>query len=138
MGSPAVSLAGVLLDGAVAGAEHKAGHVVAAAALALGPVHVGHLHLLQCGGFAAVVAHPSPAAHQRCGGVPQEELREAFGAQADGDDVVGESDGGGEVQDGNVVVVEALLGVVVRVKDDFIHLMFTLTLLILSYVMLPW
>lgn len=42
------------------------------------------------------------------------------------------------MQEGDVVVVEACLGIIVRVKDDPVHLMVTLALIIFASMMLPW
>lgn len=49
VGSAAVPLACILLHGAVSSAEHEAGHLFAAAPLAIGAIHIRHLHLLQRG-----------------------------------------------------------------------------------------
>lgn len=136
--SAAVSLASVLLFGAVPSAEHEAGHVVAAAPLAIGAVHVRHLHLLKRGRLAATKTHPSPATDQRCGGVLHQELGEVFGAEADWDDVVGKGDGCLEAQEGDIMVVLAFLGIIARVADDLVHLMITLGFIISLCVMFPW
>lgn len=98
MWSPTVPLAWVHLFILEAGTEHKACDVVPAALFTRGALHVGDLQLLKLGGLAAKELYPSPSAHQRSPGLPQQILCKVFGAQADGTPLIGQFHWTGKLQ----------------------------------------
>lgn len=113
--APAVPLTGVSGPGVVPGAEHDARDGGAAAALALGSVYEGNLHLLQRFSRVSEVEPLAPAAHCRWGGLLQQGLGESARPHADGPRGSGEGDGFFRVEQGDVVVVHAYAGIVLRV-----------------------
>lgn len=115
VGAPAVALAGVFGLLLIPCTEHEGRDPLAAAVLALGPNRVGNVHLLQAVCRQSQEARPAPAADPRRGGRLYEELRESPGPYADGPDHCGEGDGVFEVNQGDVVIVQASAGVVERV-----------------------
>lgn len=126
MRPPAVALTRVLELRLKAGAEHEGGDVVAAAALAEGALHVGHLQHLQPGGLQPVELEPPPAAHYGRGGGPHQVLNEVLGAQADGAAVGGQLHWRGQPQQSDVMVVLGPLVVVQEVEVLLGHRVVTL------------
>lgn len=112
VGAPTVALAGVFGLVLIPCTEHEGRDPVAAAVLALGPNGEGNVHLLQAVCSPSQEARPPPAADSRRGVRLYEELRESPGPYADGPDGCGEGDGAFEVNQGNVVIVQAYAGVV--------------------------
>lgn len=115
VGAAAVALAGVFGLILIPCAEHVGRDPAAAAALALRLIGEGNLHLLQAVRRQSQEARPAPAADRRRGGRLHEGLREGPGPHADGPDRVGEGDGAFEVNQGDVVIVQASAGIVERV-----------------------
>lgn len=116
VGASTVALAGVFGLVLVPCTEHEGRDPVAAAVLALGPNGEGNVHLLQAVCRQSQEARPAPAADSRRGGGLYEELRESPGPDADGPHCCGEGDGAFEVNQGNVMIVQAYAGVVERVQ----------------------
>lgn len=116
VGASAVALAGVFGLAVISRTEHVGRDPAAAAALTLCLICEGNLHLLQAVSRQAQEARATPAAHRRRGGRLYEEFGESPGPHADGPDCFGEGDGAFEVNQGDVVVVQAYAGVVERVR----------------------
>lgn len=117
VGASAVALTGVFGLIVISRTEHEGRDpAAAAAALTLCLVCEGNSHLLQAVSRQAQEARATPAAHRRWGGRLYEVLGESPGPHADGPHCFGEGDGAFEVNQGDVVVVQAFAGVVERVR----------------------
>lgn len=111
-------------------AEHVGRDPAAAAALTLCLIYERNLYLLQAVSRQAQEARATPAAHRRRGGRLYEEIGESPGPHADGPDCFGEGDGAFEVNQGDVVVVQAQGGIVERVYVQFQNIVIPLCALL--------
>lgn len=108
VGASAVALTGVFGLVVISRTEHVGRDpAAAAAALTLCLICEGNFHLLQAVSRPTQEAHATPAAHRGRGGRLDEEFGESPGPHADGPDCFGEGDGAFEVNQGDVVVVQA-------------------------------
>lgn len=112
MRTTAVPLTGVFGHVIVSSTEHGVADLGAAAVCTVCPVYHRDLHLLQRVRRSAHVAHPTPAADCSRGGRGNEGLSKSLRSDADGTNSGGERDGGFEVQQGDVVVVQTFISVV--------------------------
>jgi len=133
----AVPLAGVFGLVIVPCTEHDWRDPGAAAPLALRPICEGHRDLLQSLSRGAEEARSAPAAHRGRGRRLHEGLDESHGPDADGPHLSGEDDGALEVEQGDVVVVRVLTGIVARVHVLLQHVIILLCALVYFDVMLP-
>lgn len=116
VGASAVALTGVFGLIMISRTEHVGRDPAAATALTLRLICEGNFHLLQAVSRQTQEACATPAAHRRRGGRLYEEFGESPGPQTDGPGCLGEGDGAFEVNQGDVVVVQACTGVVERVR----------------------
>lgn len=130
VGAAAVALAGVFGLIPIPCTEHVGRDPAAAAALALRLIREGNVHLLQAVCRQSQEARAAPAADRRRGGRLHEELRESPGPDADGPDCCGEGNGAFEVNQGDVVIVQASAGVVERVHVQLQNLIVLLCALL--------
>ncbi len=125
MRAAAVALTRILLLLIISGAEHAVGDLKLAGLDALGAVDIRDGQLLQDGGLETALAHAAEAAHQPVLLEHQHTLGEVRLREAGGDDKSGESDGIGELDEGDVVVVGVSL--VVLVNQNLVHVLRDLT-----------